>query len=67
MVWVTKTVVLARANFSLATGSRQPIALTLRRSALTLIAQARSHKLKATATASVAGAEPKSRPITVAG
>jgi serine protease len=66
-VSVMKTVVLARASFSLTTGSRQSIALTVRRGALTLLAQARSHKLKATATASLPGAKPESRPITLSG
>jgi hypothetical protein len=62
-----KTIVLARANFSLTTGSRQSIVLTMRRGALTLLAQARSHRLKATATASLAGAKPESRRLTISG
>jgi hypothetical protein len=64
-VSMMKTVVLARANFSLATGSRKSITLKLRRSALTLLAQTRSQRLKATANASLAGAKPKKRPITL--
>jgi hypothetical protein len=66
-VSVMKTVVLARASFSLTTGSRQSIVLTMHRGALTLLAQARSHKLKASATASLPGTKPKSRPITISG